>query len=254
MNKQSNKSRVVVISGATGYVGSAITEKLAADGLKIAALYRENGSNETAVGLIAGLAGAGHRSYSCDLEDPARVEETIRTIEKEQGAIRVCIHAAGTAPKPKQLHLSSSEELKEQFGLNVFGSFNFLAACAKRIKEQKEGVIIGITTAAVITQVNTRARGAYSPAKFALQGILAAFREELAPLGVRVYSVAPGVLPGGMNSATPQAFLDMFREKSPTKTLAQAADVAAMISFLCSPESRSLTNLTFLIAPESETN
>jgi len=151
------------------------------------------------------------------------------------------------------LHLSSVEDLKEQCNVNIFGSFNLLSACALRLKEHKEGVIVGITTAAVVSQTNTRARGAYSLVKFALQGMLAAFKEELASYNVRVYSVAPGVMNGGMNHATPQAFIEMIKEKSPTKTLAQSTDVAAAISFLCSNDSIHLTNLTLLIAPESGT-
>jgi enoyl-[acyl-carrier-protein] reductase (NADH) len=58
---------------------------------------------------------------------------------------------------------------------------------------------------------------------------------------------------GGLNKSTPTAFLDMTREKSPTKALATAEDVADKISFLCSDNSRDVTDLTFLIAPESTT-
>ncbi|MEK7608030.1 MAG: SDR family oxidoreductase [Patescibacteria group bacterium] len=250
MSDEIKQGRVSVISGGTGYVGSAIAKKLAEDGMKIAVLYK-SASDEEVAKLISEFHGTEHASYKCDLADAAGVTKTIERIEAEQGPIFAAVHAAGTMPMRKQLYLSTVEDLREQFEPNVFGSFNFLSACALHLAEHGDGVIVGITTAGVVTDLNTKARGAYSPMKFALQGMLVALREELLPHGVRVYSVAPGVMPGGMNAETPKAFLDMVRVSGPTKTLAEAKDVAGVVSFLCSESARELKDLTLLLAPES---
>lgn len=252
MAKQ-NEQKVAVVSGALGYVGSAISATLASAGFRIAALYHDS-SEEDVRTFLAQLPGSGHQAYQCDLEDSVAVGRVLDSVEKECGTPYACIHAAGTLPKRKQLHLSTVEDLREQFEVNVFGSFNFLSACAARLKSAGRGVLIGITTASVVSQTNTKARGAYSPMKFAVQGMLVALREELAPFSVRVYSVAPGVLPGGLNKDTPAAFLDMFKSKSPTKTLASASDVAEVVSSLCSGTSAHTSDLTVLVAPEAETS
>ena len=244
--------KVAVISGGMGYVGSEVVRKLALDGFSVALLYHKS-KKSTVLEAVSKLSGSGHKSYQCDLENHKQVEKTIEKIEKELGNIYVCVHTAGTLPERKQLHLSSVSDLRKQFETNIFGSFNFLSTCATRLKEHKSGVMIGITTAGVISGVNTKARGGYSVTKFALQGMLTALKEELSPYSVRVYSVAPGVMSGGMNSGTPQAFIDIVKEKSPTKTLANAKDVSETISFLCSQKSRAITNLTLLVAPESGT-
>lgn len=246
----SHEVRIAVVSGGTGYVGSAIVRKLAEDGLRVAILYHR-ATEESVREILASLPGTGHEAYQSDITDTKSVARAIQAIEERQGPLYASIHAAGVMPMRKQLHLSSVQNLREQFEPNVFGSFNFLSTCALRLKEHGRGVIVGITTAGVATDTNTKARGAYSPMKFALQGMLVSFREELAPYHVRVYSVAPGVMPGGMNKDTPQAFLDMVKESSPTKTLAGAADVADIVSFLCSDKSVDLSDLTILIAPES---
>lgn len=249
-NQQPKKSRVAVVSGGTGYVGSAIVKRLSADGLNVAMLYH-SASEEEIDSLLKALPGNGHRAYKCRLEDASAVEKVIEKIEGEQGPIYACIHTAATLPPPKQLHLSSRDDLEGYFNLNVFGAFNFISTCALRLKQHEAGVIAGITTAGVVSQLNTRARGIYSSSKFALQGMLVALKEELAPHHVRVYSIAPGVMPGGLNRDTPQAFLDMVKEKSPTKALAEAKDIASVVSFLCSDDSSHLTNLTLVVAPES---
>ncbi len=242
--------KVAVISGGTGYVGSHIAKQLSADGISIALLYNR-ASKEKIVQVLSTLEGKGHKAYFCDLSDFSSVEKVLDCIEVEIGKIYFCIHAAGTMPLRKQLHSISVDDMRKQFETDVFGSFVFLKECSKRLKEYGRGVIIAITTAGVATSVNTKARGVYSVVKFALQGMLVSLKEELSSFGVRVYSLAPGVLPGGMNEDTPQAFLDMVKEKSPTKKLAGAEDVAEKVSFLCSEGSRHMEDLTVVIAPES---
>ncbi len=243
-------ARVAVISGGMGYVGSVVATRLAKEGMRIALLYHTT-SEQAASEALSNLFGGGHVAYKCDVRDAVNTKQVIVRIEDEMGNIYVAIDAAGILPKPKQLSASRIEDVREQFETGVFGSFNFLSACAARLKEHTEGVIIGITTAAVVTSVNTKARGAYSMIKFAIQGLLTAFKEELLVHNVRVYSVAPGVMAGGLNRSTPNAFLDIVRDKSPTKILATAEDVADTVAFLCSDNSRDVTTLTFLIAPES---
>lgn len=244
------KPKIAVVSGGMGYVGSEIGRRLAADGLSVAVLYH-NSPKEKVDDFLSSLGGSGHRAYQCDLTDAAKVAATFAAIERDIGTPFAAIHAAGTLPEPFPLHLTTSESLRKQFEPNVFGAFNFLKSAAACLKTHGRGSLIGITTAGVIATTNTKARGAYSPQKFAVQGMLTAFKEELSSNGVRVYSVAPGVMKGGLNRETPQAFIDMVKEKSPTKTLATASDVATVVSFLCSDSSKAVTNLTLLVAPES---
>jgi NAD(P)-dependent dehydrogenase (short-subunit alcohol dehydrogenase family) len=252
MNMSTTQKRIAVISGAMGYVGFEVAKKLAQDGMHVAMLYSAT-AQEIASEKLSTLKGEGHRAYHSDLRNSAEVNKTLELIEKEMGDIYACVHTAGVIPKLKQLHLSSVEDLEEQFDVNVFGSFNFLSACALKIKAHKQGVIVGITTANVVTNVNTKARGAYSVIKFALQGMLVAFKEELGSSNVRVYSVAPGVMPGGMNSVIPKAFVEIVRNSSPTKKLTNASEVADKVSYLCSNESSGVTDFTFLLAPETQT-
>lgn len=246
-----SQKRIAVISGGTGYVGFEVARKLADDGMSVAILYHIK-TKEEVDQMVKTLKGEGHNAYRCNLEDADNVKQVLEQIEKEMGNIYACIHTAGVIPKPKQLHLSSVKDLQEQFEVNVFGSFNFLIACANLLEEHKQGVIVGITTANVVTQNNTKARGAYSVVKFALQGILVALKEELKSFNIRVYSVAPGVMEGGMNSETPKAFIEIVRHSSPTKTLTSSVDVACKISYLCSDDASDTYELTFLLAPETQ--
>lgn len=245
------EQRVVVIAGGTGYVGSAIAQQLAGDGMRVALLYR--GDRAKAQTIIESLHGRGHRALAYNLTDENSIEEVVSFIEKDMGPIYVCVYAVGQLPIAKPLHLLAQSQVREQFEDQLFGGITFLSQCARRMKVHREGVIIGITTAAVVTDRNTRTRGVYHPVKHALHGALGALREELLSHGVRTYAIAPGVMEGGLNAITPRAFLDMVKAHSPTKQLATAQDIANAVSHLCSDEGVSYTDLTLLIAPESGT-
>jgi len=235
MDTSSTQKRIAVISGGTGYVGFEVAKKLAEDGISIAVLYHKK-TKEEVDGIVKTLKGDGHHAYACNLEDADNVKQTLELIEKEMGNIYACIHTAGKKPKRKQLSLSTLDDLKEQLDGNVVTGFNFLSACVVKLKEHKEGVMIGITTIGVILPEATKSLGAYIPAKYAIQGMLTMFKEELAPYFVRVYSVAPGFMEEGMNSDIPKAFVEMIKEKSPTKQITSVEDVSSVISKLCSDD------------------
>jgi len=245
-----NKNRLAIVAGGMGYVGSAMVRRLAKSGMKVAVLYHIATPKEVS-GLLSELSGHGS-AYSCDLKDAALVERTMEKIVKEQGMPYVCIDAAGSMPQQKQLNLSTVGEVRAELEGSVIRDFIFLKSCAFQLKKNREGIIIGITTAGVVTPVNTKARGAYSMQKFALQGMLVALKEELAPYGINVYSIAPGVLPGGLNRDTPKAFLDIVRAKSASGKIAEASDIADIVASLCTGSDRSEVPFTILIAPESE--
>jgi NAD(P)-dependent dehydrogenase (short-subunit alcohol dehydrogenase family) len=227
--------KIAIVSGAAGYVGSAICRRLELEGYDVAALYRST----------LPMAGT---PYQCDLRDPKAVEVTLESIEQEMGPLSLAVHAAGSIPKMRPLYQLTTEDVRQQFEADVYPAQTFLSSCARRLVTHKKGTLIGITTAGVVTTKNTKARGVYSPVKFAQQGILVALQEELVSRGVAVYSIAPGVLEGGLNKETPKAFLDMIRALIPNKTLMNADGIAEVVARLARGEGG---NFTTLLAPES---
>lgn len=241
--------KIALISGAFGYVGFEISKKLAQDGICIAMLYNST-DDEVISQKLSELPGEGHCVYKCDLKNKVVVDNVLDAVENDMGRITIFIHAAGKKPKRKALIVSSIDDLKDQFENNIVPSFNFFTACAKRLKTQKDGILIGITTVGVIIPEATRSLGLYIPAKYAIQGMLVMLKEELALLGIRVYSIAPGFMYGGMNDDIPKAFVEIIKEKTTYKKLTTAVDVAEQISYLCSDKSKKEKKLTFVVSKE----
>lgn len=249
MNTITQNKKVCVISGGTGYVGSAVAKKLSEEGMTVAVLYNFS-SDEDVESLMNTLHGESHRAYRCNLLNEEEVLSTINKIEKELGTLYACIHTAGTKPKRKPFFLSTEEELREQLKGNTLAGFNFISACARRLKEYKHGIIIGITTIGVLKSEATKTLGAYIPTKYALQGILTAVREEMTPHGINVYSIAPGFMEGGMNDDIPKSFVEIIKSKSPNNKIATADDIALVIYNICNNENTENKDLTIPVAPD----
>ncbi len=249
MQKVNGKNRIAVVSGALGYAGKAVATRLAQDGMTIVTLFHHS-TEKDAAHFIKTLAGEGHRAYRCDMKNASEVAATLGLIEKEMGLPYACVHAAGLKPDRKSLLDTSADEMERQLETNLMGSFNVLSQCGKLLQKQKTGVLVGITTVGVISPQFGRGLGAYIPAKWALQGVLTMLKEELKSANVRVYSVAPGFMSGGMNSDIPAAFKEMARLKNPSKKTTSDLDIAEKISYLCSDAAQDEQILTHVVAEE----
>ena len=247
--KKSANRRSAVVSGAMGYVGKATATRLARDGMSVALLFHASAENETA-DFIETLEGTGHHAYACNLENSSEVARTLDRIEKEMGVPCACVHAAGIKPDRKSLLDTTAEEFEHQVKTNVIGSFNFLTQCGKRLQKRKNGVLVGITTVGIVSPQFGRSLGGYIPAKWAVQGMLSMLKEELKPSGIRVYSVAPGFMAGGMNIAIPEAFKEIARRKNKSNRITSDIDIAAKISYLCSDAAKDEDKLTHVVAEE----
>ncbi len=244
------QNKVAVVSGGMGYLGSFVVKKLAEQGMKVAVIYKNAPQGEVD-DFVATLPGSHHKAYSCDLRDNDSVVNTVENIEQDMGSIFVCVHASGEKPTRKKILLTTADEMKKQIDGNIMSSFYFLIACAKKMKESNEGIIIGVTTAGVVVKEATQSLGAYIPAKCAVQGILVMLHEELRNTHVHVYSVAPGFMSGGMNKDIPEAFVEIIRAKSATKKITTGEEVAERIVDICvHPDDYKDT--TIIIAPEYE--
>jgi NAD(P)-dependent dehydrogenase (short-subunit alcohol dehydrogenase family) len=250
MQTVSLDKKIAVVSGGTGYLGSAVVQKLSDAGMDVVILYH-NATQEIVESATTYSTQGKVYTYMCDLTNHDNVVSVFETITQEVGTIYACIHTAGVAPKPVRTHLASVHDLRDEFESNSVPSFNFLQVSATHLKARKQGVIVGITTAHVVTQHNTKSRGLYAFSKYALQGLLLSLHEELTSCGVRVFSVAPGVMEGGMNKATPKAFIDMVRSTSKDGSITSANEVASAIVSLCNGSNVPKDGVTLLLAPET---
>ena len=179
----------ILITGASSGIGKVTCLHLAEKG------YTVIGTSRSLVRLGNLFDEAEERrlkvyGVELDMNSDDSVESVMPPLISQFGSIDVLVNNAGFGVWGPVQSLSI-DELKTQFEANFFGAVRMIHAVLPTMIERGEGRIINISS--VLGRLGTPFNGAYVASKFALEGISESLRTELAPLGVRVSVVEPGL-------------------------------------------------------------
>ncbi len=176
--------KVVVITGASKGLGSALAKLFAKEGAKLTIGSR----SEKELNQVAQATGAA--AIKTNVTNEKEVEALANLAVKKFGTIDIWINNAGVRIPHQVIEETDMTRVKEMFETNVFGTMHGTRAALKQMKKQKSGVIINIlSTAALAGRPNL---AAYAASKFALVGFTQAIRGEAAPYNIKVIAVFPG--------------------------------------------------------------
>lgn len=208
---------VAVITGGTGYVGSAIASALIERDWLPVLLSLESRTLEGAETIV------------CDITDEKDVEKMTDVVVKKYGTVAACIHTAATPIARVSLLEDTIESFEKTVAVSVRGAF--LLARAMTPYMESCAAFIGITTQAIEPTATVAPKiGAYIPSKMALRGFLRVLAHEAE--GLRIYAVAPGFLPGGLNRDLPTPVRTLLA-RQPDGTTSSANDVAEIVADIC---------------------
>ncbi|MDE0238291.1 MAG: SDR family NAD(P)-dependent oxidoreductase [bacterium] len=219
--------KTAVITGASGGIGSAIAQRLAADGFSVVAGY--NHSVERAESLVAQLPGRGHRAMRIALLEPESLADLAHTLAESPGSLDVLVNCAGvTRPVPHDdLDRLDDSTIDEIFATNWRGSFAAIRSLRPLLDKADGAVVVNISSVSAVTGQGSNV--AYCASKAALDSMTRSLARALAPL-VRVVSVSPGWVVGEYADQMPPEVLDAQREATPLERLATPDDVARAVS------------------------
>lgn len=191
--------RIAVVTGAAKGIGKACALRLAAEGLIIAAVDREEVAE--CVSEIA-AAGGKARAYACDVTQPAEVTRTMERIVADLGGCDVLVNNAGRYDLTPHDSVSF-ETWRGIMALNVDGMFLFTQAAIPHMKSKGWGRIINLVSNSFL--IGPAGLSGYVASKAANLGYVRALASELGQFGITVNAVGPGptVTPG-----TSQMFYD----------------------------------------------
>lgn len=172
--------KVVVVVGATGGIGSALTHKLAADGANLVLAARDS---KRLVALASRLAIADQvLSVPTDITKPSQVETLMSKAVTQFGQIDVLVNAAG-AGLMKQYNKVEPADLDAMLDLNLKGSFYTSQAAAEVMKEKKSGHICNIV--GILGKHSMAMASAYCASKFGVVGFSKCMADELKRFGIK---------------------------------------------------------------------
>jgi len=181
----------VLVTGAASGIGRQVAMAFAEEGARVAVADIDQAAVEATAADIRKKGGEAH-AFTLDVVKPDAVHDFIAGAESVLGRLDVLANCAGVREISPLLDLSF-EDWQRTMGINVTGSFLPSQAFARRlIALGKPGRIVNI--ASTLGLVATPERVAYVTSKHAVVGLTKALAMELAPRGIRVNAVAPGVI------------------------------------------------------------
>ncbi|PAX09538.1 3-oxoacyl-[acyl-carrier-protein] reductase [Sphingomonas lenta] len=227
-----------LVTGASGGIGSAIAQALAAQGARLAV----SGSNADKLeGFRAGLGGE-HVALRCDLSDAAAVDGLVpQAVEALGGRLDILVNNAGVTRDNLTMRMKD-EEWDQVIRVNLEAAFRLIRAAAKPMMKQRFGRIVSVTS--VVGATGNPGQANYAASKAGLVGMSKAVAQELASRGVTVNCVAPGFIRSAMTDALPDAQKQALSTRIPAGTLGEGSDVAAAVVYLASREAGYVTGQT----------
>jgi len=221
--------RTAFITGGSRGIGRAIARRLAVEGCAVGINYLR--CREQAETLAAELREADCQAMAVqgDVADREAVTAAIRQVEAAFGPVSVLVNNAGIAQQ--DLFQDTGDALWHRlFAVNVDGAYHTIQAVLPHMLHVKHGSIVNISSIWGLRGASCEA--AYSATKAAVIGLTRSLALELAPSGIRVNCVAPGVIRTDMVEALGPETAAMLEEQSPMGRLGTPEDVAAAVAFL----------------------
>lgn len=230
--------KTVVVTGASRGIGRGIAEELGAHGGNIAVNYQSSDGKATeAADLIDEAAGEAITAQG-DVADLEAMQTMANQVHDEFGAVDVLVNNAGIT-MDHSFERMTPEEWQSVVDVNLTGVFNVTKAFYEDIKEADEGRIINISS--IIGEEGNFGQANYAASKAGVHGLTRTLAKELAPSRSTANCVSPGFTETDMLADVPEAIQEKIRDDIPLSNFAQTEDIAALVRFLASDESRHLT-------------
>ena len=250
MTATAPEARVVLVTGASGYLGRAIAAALAAPGTHVVCHYRSDRAGaEKAVAAVEERGGTA-TLVQADLTDRGAPDVLLAACPS---APDVLVANAGTTSDGLSM-MMSDESFDLVIDANLSASFRCARGVLRTMLRRRSGRIVFVGSVAGL--LGNAGQANYSAAKAGLGGLARAMAREVAARGITVNVVAPGVLEGGLAGAEATARtdgpdttagLDELAAAIPARRRGRAEEVAAAVAFLASPEASYITGTTLAV-------
>ena len=223
--------QVALVTGASRGIGRAVAMELGRAGYAVCINYlnSEDAARQAAEALRAG--GSDAIALRADVADGTAVAEMVRRTEKELGPVTLLVNNAGVAGQA-QFQDISDEMWDRYLAVNLGGARNTIRAVLPHMLSEKSGAIVNISSIWGLRGASCEV--AYACTKAAIIALTRSLAMELAPSGIRVNCVAPGVINTDMVQVLGQETLRDLAEQTPLGRLGTPEDVAHAVAFLAS--------------------
>jgi 3-oxoacyl-[acyl-carrier protein] reductase len=233
-NYMSLAGKVALVTGASSGIGAATAAVMASLGARVSIGYYHNDAGAAQVARTIVDAGGNAIAIRADVRHIAEIRSLVQRTAAELGPIDVLVNNAGSLVKRFPIREMTEDGWDDVLSLNLKSAVLAAQAVAQSMIDRKTGAIVNVGSIAGHTGGGPGA-GAYAAAKAGIAGLTKALAKELAPHGVRVNAVSPGVIDTPFHEAfsTPEMMRN-FVAAIPLGRVGQSMEVAKVIAFLAS--------------------
>jgi len=224
--------RTVIVTGASRGLGRELAVAFAAEGAHVYLGFRSR-ERDAATSLAAVSAVGRGDLLPFDVTDAAAIASAIERVRGERGTLDVLVNNAGVA-RDNLVPLMSDEDWQQVIDVNLRGAFLCTKAVLAPMIANKGGAIVNVASVAGLR--GTAGQASYAASKGGLLALTRSLAVELAPRGIRVNAVVPGLLSTGMAARMDRRRLDERVPQIPLGRVGTAGEVARAVLFLASDD------------------
>ena len=230
-------SRVALVTGGTGGIGTAIVKRLAAMGHRVATNYR-NQEKARAWQEKMQAEGIDVTIVKGDVTSPEEAEAMVREIEARLGPIDILVNNAGIT-RDGTFHRMTAEQWMDVINTNLNSCFNVTRPVIEGMRERKWGRIIQISSINGLKGQYGQAN--YAASKAGMHGFTISLARENAAFGITVNTVSPGYVATDMVMAVPEEVRAKIIADIPTGRLGTPEEIAYGVGFLADEQAGWIT-------------
>lgn len=245
MSNNTFSGKVALITGGNSGIGRAAALALAERGAAVVIGARRHDQGEAVAAEIRAL-GAKVVFVKTDVTDSAQVAELVAAAESEFGGLDIAFNNAGSEGAGFAALTDESEEnARRLMEVNYFGPWYAMRAEIPALIKRGGGTIINTSSVAGLR--GFAAFSSYAASKFALEGLTRSVAQEVALQGIRVNSIAPGPIQTDLLERATGGDPSGFTQMVPLQRVGTPEEVAALVTFLASPEASYVNGTTLRV-------
>lgn len=238
--------KLVLVTGGGSGIGRACAELMARRGASIV-IVDFNESNGQLV--VDQLMAQGSEAFfiKVNVADPDQVQQMAQQLEQSHGRLDCLVNCAGISSTYLPLADYPLADWQAAIDINLNGNFYVMKFLLPLILAAGGGSIVNLSS--IMGSVASPGGAAYAASKHAVVGLTKAVAQDYGSQGVRVNAVAPGVIetPMTAQAMTDEAGIAAMKMATPAGRFGKPEEVASLIAFLCSDESKFITGAYYSI-------
>jgi len=233
--------QVALVTGASRGIGKAIARELASQGAKVVGTATSEAGSQAISEYLSELGQDCGRGAVLDVNDAERCSAIVTEIQKEFGNLSILVNNAGITQDQLAMRMKD-EEWDAVIATNLTAVARLSRAVLRGMMKAKHGRIINITS--VVGAMGNPGQMNYAAAKAGVAGMSRALAREIGSRNITVNCVAPGFIDTDMTRSLDEQQVSSLLQQIPLARLGQAADIAAAVAFLASPQAGYITGTT----------